>query len=173
MIPPEIPTRRGMSCWTVGLLSCLGAIALVIVGMVVLLVVVSRRPEFKQAMSTGVQIAQCQQNLQEIYAAIGRYRQRNNGKYPKNLNELVPRYLAEAGKLKCPADTSGKPVSYQYFQPKPNSPETAPLLQCNHHTVMNQKIPVIMLKNGQVLSTSQWRGRDGSNAPAQVPSEQR
>ncbi|MCL6474619.1 MAG: hypothetical protein K6U75_06155 [Firmicutes bacterium] len=173
MIPPEIPTRRGMSCWTVGLLSCLGAIALVIVGMVVLLVVVSRRPEFKQAMSTGVQIAQCQQNLQEIYAAIGRYRQRNNGKYPKNLNELVPRYLAEAGKLKCPADTSGKPVSYQYFQPQPNSPETAPLLQCNHHTVMNQKIPVIMLKNGQVLSTSQWRGRDGSNAPAQVPSEQR
>jgi len=141
--------------------------------MVVLLVVVSRRPEFKQAMSTGVQIAQCQQNLQEIYAAIGRYRQRNNGKYPKNLNELVPRYLAEAGKLKCPADTSGKPVSYQYFQPQPNSPETAPLLQCNHHTVMNQKIPVIMLKNGQVLSTSQWRGRDGSNAPAQVPSEQR
>ena len=163
-----------MSCWTVGLLSCLGAIALVIVGMVVLLVVVSRRPEFKQAMSTGVQIAQCQQqNMQEIYAAIGRYRQRNNGKYPKNLNELVPRYLAEAGKLKCPADTSGKPVSYQYFQPQPNSPETAPLLQCDHHTVMNQKIPVIMLKNGQVLSTSQWRGRDGSNAPAQVPSEQR
>jgi len=168
MIPPQIPTRRGMSCWTVGLLSCLGAIALVIIGIAILAIVVARRPEFKQAMSTGVQIARCQQNMQEIYAAIGRYRQRNNGKYPKDLKELVPRYLPEAGKLKCPADTSGKPVSYQYFQPTQNSPDTSPLLQCDHHMVMNQKIPVIMLKNGQVLSSSQWRGRDGANLPAPV-----
>jgi hypothetical protein len=100
-----------MSCWTVGLLSCLGAIALVLIGIAILAIVVARRPEFKQAMSTGVQIARCQQNMQEIYAAIGRYRQRNNGKYPKDLKELVPRYLPEAGKLKCPADTSGVPSS--------------------------------------------------------------
>ncbi len=173
MIPPQIPARQGMSCWTVGLLSCLGAIALVIVGMVVLLVVVSRRPEFKQAMSTGVQIAQCQQNMHEIYAAIDRYRQRNNGKYPKNLNELVPRYLAEAGKLKCPADTSGKPVSYQYFQPGPDTSDTAPLLQCDHHSVMNQKIPIIMLKNGQILRPSRVETNRRAGEPASRPSASR
>lgn len=166
MIPPEISTRRGPSCWTIGLLSCLGAIVLVIVGMAILFVVVARRPEFKQAMSTGVQIAQCQQNMQEIHAAIERHRQRNNGEYPKDLNELVPRYLSEAGKLKCPADTSTEPVSYQYFRLGKDSPETSPLLQCDHHAVMNQKVPVIMLKNGQVLSSSRIGGRDSSGAPA-------
>lgn len=165
MIPPEITTRRGPSCWTIGLLSCLGAVVLVIVGMAVLFIAVARRPEFKQAMSTGVQIAQCQQNMQQIYAAIERYRQRNNGAYPKQLDELVPRYLAEAGRLKCPADTSGKPVSYRYFRPEKNSAETSPLLQCDHHAVMNQRIPVIMLKNGQVLSPSRVGERERSSTP--------
>ncbi len=165
MIPPQIPARRGMSCWTVGLLSCLGAIALITVGMAVLFIIIARRPEFKQVMSTATQIAQCQQNMQEIYAAIERYRQRHNGAYPKDLNDLVPRYLAEAGRLKCPADTSGKPVSYRYFQPQKNTPETSPLLQCDHHTAMNQKIPVIMLKNGQMMRPSRVGGRDGSSVP--------
>ncbi|MCS6830322.1 MAG: hypothetical protein NZ749_06720, partial [bacterium] len=98
------------------------------------------------------------------------YRQRNKGDYPESLNLLVPRYLSEAGKLKCPADTSGKPVSYRYFQLKKDSPDTSPLLQCDHHVVMNQKIPVIMLKNGEVLSTSRVGGRDSSSAPAQESS---
>ncbi|MGC8785696.1 MAG: hypothetical protein ACP5RN_15095 [Armatimonadota bacterium] len=162
MIPPEVPTRRGMSCWTVGLLSCLGAIALVVVGLAILFIYAVRRPEFKQAMSTGVQIAQCQQNMQAIHAAIERYRQRNKGEYPKSLNDLVPRYLPDAGKLKCPADVSGEPVSYRYFPLKKDSPETSPLLQCDHHQVMNQKIPVIMLKSGEVLSSSGMRGSRGS-----------
>ncbi|GIV16163.1 MAG: hypothetical protein KatS3mg022_1598 [Armatimonadota bacterium] len=170
MVPPEIPARRGMSCWTVGLLSCLGAVALVLIGLAILFVVVSRRPEFRQAMSTGMQVAQCQQNMQQIYAAIERYRQRNKGAYPKDLNELVPRYLSDAGKLKCPADTSGKPVSYRYFQPQKNTPDTSPLLQCDHHQVMNQQIPVLMLKNGQLMRPSQVGGRDSSSAPApEVP----
>ncbi len=166
MIPPEIPTRRGMSCWTVGLLSCLGAIILVIVAVAILFIVVARRPEFKQAMSTGVQIAQCQQNMREIHAAIERYRQRNGGEYPQSLNDLVPRYLPDAGKLKCPADASGKPVSYRYFPLKKDSPETSPLLQCDHHQMMNQKIPVIMLKDGEVLSSS---GVGGSRSSPSIP----
>lgn len=159
MVPPEIPARRGMSCWTVGLLSCLGATALIVAGMAILFIYVVRRPEFKQVMSTTMQVAQCQQNMREIHAAIERYRQRSKGEYPKALNDLVPRYLPEAGKLKCPADTSGEPVSYRYFRPKKDSPETSPLLQCDHHKMMNQKMPVIMLKNGEVLSSSGVRGR--------------
>ncbi|MCS6950602.1 MAG: hypothetical protein NZ520_09090 [bacterium] len=166
MIPPQIPTRRGMSCWTVGLLSCLGAVALLVIALAIMFIVLARRPEFQQVMSSGMQIAQCQQNMQEIYAAIERYRQRNGGQYPKDLNELAPRYLAEAGKLKCPADTTGKPVSYQYLRPQKDSPETSPLLQCDHHVVLNEKVPVIMLRNGQVLSASQARRRDGLSAPA-------
>ncbi|GBC96431.1 hypothetical protein HRbin16_02235 [bacterium HR16] len=162
MMPPEVPTRRGMSCWTVGLLSCLGAIALVVAGLAILFIYTARRPEFKQAMSTMTQVAQCQQNMHEIHAAIERYRQRNKGEYPKSLNDLVPRYLPEAGKLKCPADVSGEPVSYRYFPLKKDSPETSPLLQCDHHKMMNQKMPVIMLKNGEVLSGSGVGGRSSS-----------
>lgn len=159
MIPPEIPARRGMSCWTVGLLSCLGAIAIVVAGLAILTIYAVRRPEFKQVMSASMQVAKCQQNLQEIHAAIERYRQRHNGDYPNSLGELVPRYLPEAGRLKCPADATSQAVSYRYFRPKKDSPETSPLLQCDHHTVMNQKIPVIVLRNGEVLSTSRVGGR--------------
>ncbi len=168
MIPPQVPTRRGMSCWTIGVLSCLGAIALLVIGMAVLFIYVSRQPEFKQAMSTGVQVAQCQANMQEIYQAIGRYRQRNNDSYPQSLNELVPRYLAEAGKLKCPADTSDVPTSYRYLRPTKDSPETAPLLQCDHHKVMNQSLPVILLKNGQIISGSAGRAPGGAR-DSQLP----
>lgn len=166
MVPPEIPARRGMSCWTVGLLSCLGAIALVIAGLAILFVVAVRRPEFKQVMSASVQIGQCQQNMQQIYAAIERYRQRNKGEYPKDLNELVPRYLSEAGKLRCPADISGKPVSYRYFRLGKHSPETSPLLQCDHHVVMNQKVQIVLLKNGQILSPSQAGGNRTGGKPS-------
>ncbi len=172
MVPPEIPARRGgWSCWTVGLLSCLGAVALLIAGLAILFIYVARRPEFKQAMSAGVQMAQCQQNMIDVYQAIERYRQRNNGQYPKSLDELTPRYLAEAGKLKCPADLTDKPVSYRYFKPTKDSPETAPLLQCDHHKMMNQSVPIIVLKNGQVLSSSA-RVRWGENQPAPAPSGQ-
>lgn len=149
MIPTEPPPRRGMSCWTIGLLSCLGAVALVLIGVALLFFFAARQPEFRQLMSVGVQMGQCQQNMQEIYAAIERYRQRNNGQYPKSLNELVPRYLAEAGKLKCPADASNQPVSYQYQRPAANAPETTPLLTCDHHVVAQQKVPLIVFKNGQ------------------------
>lgn len=155
-----------MSCWTVGLLSCLGAVALVVIGLAILFIVAVRRPEFKQMMSATVQIGQCQQNMQEIHAALERYQQRNNGTYPKDLNQLVPRYLSDASKLKCPADTSGKPVSYTYFQPRKDSSETAQLLQCDHHVAMNQKIPVIMLRNGQILSSSPAVEGGRSNIPA-------
>lgn len=154
MVPPEISTRRsGWSCWTIGLLSCLGAVALVIAVVAALIIYVSRRPEFKQAMSAGVVMAQCQQNMQEVYQAVERYRQRNNGRYPMQLNDLVPRYLAEAGKIKCPADLSNKPVSYRYFKPAKDSPETAPLLQCDHHRMFNEPFSLILLKNGQFVST--------------------
>lgn len=172
MVPPEIPARRGgWSCWTIGLLSCLGAVALVIAAMAILLIYVARRPEFKQAMSAGVQMAQCQQNMMDVYQAIERYRQRNSGQYPKGLNELAPRYLAEAGKLKCPADLTDKPVSYRYFKPTKDSPETAPLLQCDHHKMMNQSVPIIVLKNGQVLSAGgRWQETERDTTP--VPSGQ-
>ncbi len=162
MVPPEIPARRsGMSCWTIGLLSCLGAVALLVAGLAVLFIYVARQPEFKQAMTAGVTMAQCQQNLQEVYQAIERYRQRNNGQYPRQLNELVPRYLAEAGKLRCPADTTPNPVSYRYFPPAKDSPETSPLLQCDHHKVMNQSVPVIVFKNGHIVAAGAG-GRSGT-----------
>lgn len=154
MIPSEVPTQsRGTSCWTIGLLSCLGAAALIIAGLAILFIYVARRPEFKQAMSAGTQMATCQTNLQEIHAAIERYRQRSDGQYPKSLNELVPRYLEQAGTLKCPADVSGEPVSYKYMRPAKDSPPTTPLLECDNHQVMNQNIPIIVLKNGQVLGS--------------------
>lgn len=172
MVPPEIPTRRsGWSCWTIGLVSCLGAVALVIAGLAALFLYVSRRPEFKQVMSSGATMAQCQQNMQEIYQAIERYRQRNGGRYPEQLNALVPRYLAEAGKLKCPADLSDKPVSYRYFKPAKDSPETAPLLQCDHHRMFNEPFSLILLKDGQFVSTSGRSrvpkpGKTDTSAPA-------
>jgi hypothetical protein len=161
MVPTETTSQRTRwSCWTIGLLSCLGAVALVVGAIVILVIYAMRQPEFRQAVSVGIAIQQCQENMKEIHAAIDRYRQRNNGKYPKDLNELVPRYLSVAGKLKCPSDTSTKPVSYQYSEPEQNTPDTAPLLQCNHHSVMNQKIPVIMLKNGQLLTPSRVQTRE-------------
>jgi hypothetical protein len=129
-------------------------VALVIAGIVILVIYATRQPEFREAFAVGVKMQECQQNMKQIHEAIERYRQRNNGKYPKDLKELVPRYLSDAGALKCPADTSAKPLSYQYFQPGPNTPDTAPLLQCDYHSVMNQKIPMMMLKNGQLLRPS-------------------
>jgi hypothetical protein len=159
-----------MSCWTVGLLSCLGAVALVVAGLAILFIYVARRPEFKQAMSAGVEMGTCQQNMLEIYDAIERYRQKNNGEYPKDLSALIPRYLSEAGKMRCPADASGQRVSYQYFRPQKDSPETSPLLQCDHHTIMNEKIPLIILKNGQPLSGAAGRTRPQPSPGVPAPS---
>lgn len=158
MIPPEIPQRRsGISCWTVGLLSCLGAVAILIVVIALITVWAVRQPEFKQVVSSGMEIGVCQQNLTQVHAAIERYRQKQNGQYPRELKELTPRYLPEAQTLKCPADRTSEPISYRYFRPMKDTEETAPLLRCENHRMFNETTPLVVLKNGQVRTLTPTR----------------
>ncbi len=107
---------------------------------------------------TNIEI--CTHNLQEIGKAIQTYH-KEHGDHPEWLSDLLPKHLADADILICPADKNGgkalytrgidpnKPVSYSYeFFPAQRKQvqemrtmfgDTTPLVRCMHHQIKKER----------------------------------
>lgn len=82
------------SCWLIGGLGCLGVAVIAIIAMVFLgrsLVNIFGRP-IEEVVSKAQVVVPVQR---AAYDALQQYAAANNGKYPKSLKELTPKYSAE------------------------------------------------------------------------------
>lgn len=92
----QVSYRRGRtSCWVLGGLGCLGLLILAFVGIYLLGRAIQQ--------SFGGAIQQSEQmervvipRMKSIYQALQRYAADHNGKYPPNLQALVPKYLYQS-----------------------------------------------------------------------------
>lgn len=83
------------------------------------------------------QAAECGRNhLLPTAAAIDRYA-RGTGKYPEQIDDLLPMYLEKQEVLRCPADTTTPKgeSSFLYHRPQPGDTD-AVLLECPHHNTL-------------------------------------
>lgn len=111
------------SCWLIGGLGCLGIVVIGIIAMVILgrsLVDTVGRP-IEEVVSKAQVVVSVQR---AAYDALQQYAAAHNGRYPKSLKELTPKYAAED--LTRPIKLEdGSEVRLVYKPPQPNaSPDT-------------------------------------------------
>ncbi|MCS7208485.1 MAG: hypothetical protein NZ874_02835 [Fimbriimonadales bacterium] len=115
------------SCWLIGGLGCLGVI--VILGVVLFL---GGRAFFEQVVKPAMQIAEkgtpVAERQKAVYNALRQYASANNGKYPKSLKELTPKYLP-ADALAPIKLADGTQVQLVYKPPQPNAPANTVILE--------------------------------------------
>ncbi len=117
------------SCWVIGGLGCLGLLVLLVIGMYLL------GRAFQQTFGGVIQMATeieqvFEPRFQKVTTAIQRYLQDNNGKYPPNLQALVPKYL-QAEDLQPIELSDGTKIEFVYKAPKPNDPPSTVVLEHN------------------------------------------
>src|ERR1043165_8998627 len=113
ILPPPPPRRSsGDGCWKWGAISCLGGCLLLVLVFAIGIYFFSRSPMFKQIVKSADLQQRATRNLDEIYGAIESYRKDHEGKYPDNLQTLIPKYLASEQVFKPTADGSGPPIVY-------------------------------------------------------------
>lgn len=96
----------------------------------------------------------CRSNMEELGAAITRYKDVNN-KYPEKLSDLKKEYLKDTSVLRCPLDKNkDNDTSYVYHRPGPGAKGTFVMLECDRHRPRRDmpKIKLKLLKNGTVIS---------------------
>jgi hypothetical protein len=94
----------------------------------------------------------CLNNVQEIGGALSRYAVRNQ-KYPEKLADLYPEFLENRSALHCPSDPSpSSTVSYDYFPPKIDSPDSTIVLTCRRHALMKGISTIVILTKGGDVS---------------------
>ncbi len=101
--------------------------------------------------------AKVRERLRMLAAALAEYR-RDNGDVPKELEDLVPKYVADKDLLKCPV--TGEPFSYQFSASTEFQGSTyreAKLKQLKDPDI-GEYVPIIrakgVLKNGNVINLS-------------------
>src|SRR2546421_354608 len=123
VLPPPPPTRSsGDGCWKWGAISCLGGCLLLVLVVAVGIFFFARSDLFKQAMKGADLQQRTTRNIYEIKNAIDKYRNEHNGKYPDDLQSLIPKYLASEQILKPTPDGSGPPIVYH--KPPKDAPDT-------------------------------------------------
>ncbi|MDH7480850.1 MAG: hypothetical protein QHH26_02590 [Armatimonadota bacterium] len=149
--PPPRPERK-MSCLKIGAISCLVLVFVIIVGSYWLYRVIASNPAFKKGIEEAKAMAQCTVQLQELHRALERYYAKN-GKYPSSLGELYPDYLEDKKILYCPSDKahSGE-SSYIYYPPSPKTPDSAVVLECRRHILIEGQPPQVirLRKDGRI-----------------------
>ncbi|MCS7273121.1 MAG: hypothetical protein NZ550_03120 [Fimbriimonadales bacterium] len=111
-----------VSCWLLGGLGCLG---LIIIGIITVYLLVRAGMGMVQpvieAAERGQKVLAAQRTA---YAALRQYAAANNGKYPKTLKELTPRYT-QTDLTKPIVLDDGTKVTLVYKSPQPNAaPDT-------------------------------------------------
>ncbi len=116
----ENPTSAGCS---LPLKGCLVITIIVMALFVGILAYFSRMPSVRA-------MGECRYNMQELAAAIGRYKA-VNGHRPENLDELAEQYLKDPSVLRCPLDKShSKKSSYKYNS---KAGDSQIMLECDRH----------------------------------------
>ncbi len=121
-------SRRGrVSCWVLGGLGCLGLILLLFVGIYMLVRAMQKTfgEPAKQVQQMEMVVAP---RMNAIYQAIQRYTADHNGKYPPNLQALVPKYLGKDALQPIAIDEKTQ-VKIIYKPPKPNDPGDTVILE--------------------------------------------
>ncbi|MHB9037181.1 MAG: hypothetical protein ACYC64_10970 [Armatimonadota bacterium] len=136
--------RKPLGCaWP--LRGCAIAVGVVFTGLMILLIYLARMPVVQDIVS-------CRTNMIEIGAALQRYYD-VNGTYPERLVDLKKDYLKKPSVLHCPLDkSSDSDTSYIYHRPKPDSPASFVVLECNRHR-LGKDMPftkLLLRKDGNI-----------------------
>lgn len=122
------------SCWVIGGLGCLGLLVIMVIGMYFL----GRafQGTFGEIVKSAQEIESVfEPRYDEVVEAIKQYLQDNNGKYPPNLQALVPKYL-QADALQPIVLSDGKQIKFVYKPPKPDDPPDTVVLEHSPPVVM-------------------------------------
>ncbi|MDW8107079.1 MAG: hypothetical protein RMK45_06325 [Armatimonadota bacterium] len=115
-------THGRVSCWLLGGLGCLGLIIISIVGLYLL----GRAGAgmFQSVIQASVQGQKVLAVQRAAYTALRQYATANNGRYPKTLKELTPKYT-QTDLTKPIVLDDGTKVTLVYKPPQPNAaPDT-------------------------------------------------
>ncbi len=84
--------------------------------------------------------ASCSTNLSSIGKGIAMYQMDNNDQFPPSLDALQASNFVPQSAMRCPSDSSGRPVSYFYFPARTDS-DSGTFVACdwedNHRAVRN------------------------------------
>lgn len=75
-----------------------------------------------------------------IYLACKLYASDNGGKFPDNLDQLVPQYLPDRRVLVCPMSTDKRSIGYEYFGGKTTDSPEKILLQSKVTTQRHERL---------------------------------
>ena len=124
--PPTTVRRQDDGCWKWGLIGCGGLGCVVVIAAVVLFWGVMRSPMVKQAMSSVFQAQAATQQIKTVGTALDRY-VADNKKYPKELKELIPKYLPDERSLHISPDAGSPRIWYK--KPAMDAPGETIVLQ--------------------------------------------
>ena len=132
--------RQGrISCWVLGGLGCLGLVLLSFV-LIYMLGRAVQQSGFTQSVQQAQRMEQIvEPRLKAIYQAIQRYTTAHNGKYPPNLQTLVPKYLNPEALQPIAVDEKTQ-VKIIYKPPKPTDPGDTIILE--HQPPITMKMSV-------------------------------
>lgn len=111
--PPPMPQRSSDSCFKWGAVGCGGCLVLLIAGGI--LIYMTAGKFIGGAMRDSVQVSL---EMHTLWQQIKRY-QADSGKYPDKLEDLVPKYIPSAARLKLSTHPDGP--QYTYYKPGPNA----------------------------------------------------
>lgn len=133
------------SCWVLGGLGCLGLLILAFIGIYLLGRALERT--FSEPIKQAAQIEQVvEPRMKAIYQAIQRYAKDHNGKYPPNLQALVPKYLSKEAIQPITLDEKTQ-LKVIYKPPKPTDPGDTVILE--HQPPITMKMTMF----GQTVET--------------------
>ncbi len=169
--PTPAPARKqgnnGLLLWS--LIGC---------GVIVLLGVIIAGVMLKGAIQSGGSkgifgvvsaIPSTAESVQKVGASIAEYKKDNGGKFPPNLEALVPKYVADKSTFIC--GNADDPRTMEYTPPKADAPESTVVVRVHVGDIVmpnqRQQMYVLLLKNGEVDSEQQARtvlNKAGKNA---------
>ncbi|MCW3096439.1 MAG: hypothetical protein JWL77_2057 [Chthonomonadaceae bacterium] len=162
--PPPAPTRRqgnnGLLLWS--LIGC-GVIALLVVVIVgVMATSYMKKPGSKGLFGVAGVVStmtSAAENVEKVGAGLEDYRKDHNGKYPANLDALVPKYVPDKSIFVCGSSDDPKPM--EYTAPKPDAADSVVVVRVHVGDIVmpnqRQQMYVCLLKSGEVDSEQQAR----------------
>ena len=81
-------------------------------------------------------------NARQIQIACMQYAMDNDGKFPQNLEQLVPNYLPDKRAFVCPLSEDKTSTGYEYFGGKDNDDPNKVLLQSKATTKRHERVIV-------------------------------
>lgn len=162
--PPPVANQRqgnnGLLLWS--LVGC-GVITL----LVVIIVGVMATSYMKKSGSKGFfgvagvvsTMTTAAENVEKVGVGLEAYQKDHGGKYPPNLDALVPKYVADKSVFVCGGSDDPRPM--EYTAPKPNDADSVVVVRVHVGDIVmpnqRQQMYVCLLKSGEVDSEQQAR----------------